>query len=78
MYRYAVYKGYDVSVSGSQYNEFPDFYETPIGCQTAMKWAIKHGILIGREDDELHPNESATRAELATCMHRFAEAYHLT
>lgn len=70
MYRYADYLNLDLSVAGANVGEFPDFYDTPLGCQIAMKWSIKKGMFIGR-DGYLYPNVAATRAELATCLHRF-------
>lgn len=70
-YRYANTLNYDTNTTGSDYTKFPDFADTPTGCQTAMKWAIKKDMLIGREDDNLHPNAGATRAEVATCIYRF-------
>ncbi len=71
MYRYAQTLNYDVNYAGSDYTKFSDFSNTPTGCQPAMKWAIKKDMLIGRADNNLHPNAAATRAELATCVYRF-------
>ena len=39
--------------------------------ETAMAWAIEHGILTGYADGSLKPHNPATRAHVATMMARF-------
>lgn len=71
MYRYAQYLNYITDGTGANTDQFPDYNETPVGCKPAMKWAIKKYMLVGRDNGKLMPNAAATRAELATCLHRF-------
>ena len=42
--------------------------------RTAMRWAVQNGILTGKDGARLDPQGSATRAEVAVILQRFAEA----
>ena len=71
LYRYAQYKGYDVSV-GENTNilSYSDVSSVSEYATEAMQWACGAGI-IGGKDGALDPAGSATRAEVATMLMRF-------
>ena len=76
LYRYAVYKGYDVSIGEStnilSYADFADLSEYAI---PAMQWACGAGIISGTGDGStLTPQGEATRAQVAAMLMRFCEA----
>ena len=69
LYRYARYKGYDLSAIGDL-SGFSDAASVSGWAETAMRWAVGHG-LIGGTDRGLEPQGSATRAQVAAIMTRF-------
>lgn len=75
LYRYAVYKGYDVSIGEStnilSYDDFADLSEYAI---PAMQWACGAGVITGVTDATLVPQGEATRAQVAAMLMRFCEA----
>ena len=75
LYRYAVYKGYDVSIGEDtnilSYDDFADLSEYAI---PAMQWACGAGIITGVTDATLVPQGEATRAQVAAMLMRFVEA----
>lgn len=75
LYRYAVYKGYDVSIGEDtnilSYDDFADLSEYAI---PAMQWACGAGIITGVTDSTLVPQGTATRAQCAAMLMRFVEA----
>ena len=75
LYRYAVYKGYDVSIGEStnilSYADFADLSEYAI---PAMQWACGAGIVNGTSESTLTPQGEATRAQVAAMLMRFCEA----
>ena len=73
LYRYAQYKGYDVSV-GENTNilSYPDFSTVSEYAVEALQWACGAGIISGK-DGLLDPAGSATRAEVATMLMRFCQ-----
>ena len=74
LYRYAVAKGYDVSIGEStnilSYADFASISEYAI---PAMQWACGSGIVTGVTDATLAPQGTATRAQCAAMLMRFAE-----
>lgn len=42
-----------------------------------MQWSVGSGMLKGGTDGKLLPQNTATRAELAAILHRFAEKYSI-
>ena len=75
-YRYAQYKGYDVTATGSL-DSFTDKGSVSAWAQEAIKWAVGNGIMGGKENNLLDPKGTATRAEIAAMLHRFVEKYGL-
>ena len=74
LYRYAVAKGYDVSIGEStnilSYADFASISEYAI---PAMQWACGSGIVTGVTDSTLAPQGTATRAQCAAMLMRFVE-----
>ena len=74
LYRYAQYKGYDVSVGGMSLNEYTDASQISAYATTAMQWANENGLITGVTSTTLEPQGSATRAQVATILMRFVES----
>ena len=75
LWRYAKYKGYDVSVGEStnilSYDDVSALSQYAIG---AMQWACGSGMVTGKAQDGgmvLEPKGGATRAQMATMLMRF-------
>ncbi len=73
LWRYAKYKGFDVSIGEStnilSYTDFGEIGEYAI---PALQWACGEGIISGRGEGVLDPRGTATRAEAAAMLQRFA------
>ena len=76
LWRYAKYKGYDISV-GEETNilSYDDAFIIPEYAIPAMQWACGAGVLTGettaRGGMALKPHSSTTRAQLAVALMRF-------
>ena len=75
-YRYADYKGYDLTVKGDL-DKFKDADKITDYAKTAMQWAVGSGLVKGKSGNLLDPQGTATRAEIAAMLHRFIEKYEL-
>lgn len=71
-YRYAQYKGYDTTQGGMAIREFDDYESIFDYAMGAMAWAVNTGLVKG-DSNLLYPKGTATRAEIAALLHRFAE-----
>ena len=75
MFRYAKYKGYDVSVGEStnilSYTDAESISEYAI---SAMQYAVGSGLMKGKTETSINPQDNATRAEIAAILQRFLEA----
>ena len=72
LYRYAQYKGYDVSAK-ADLNKFTDADEISNYALEALQWANAEGLINGKGDGVLDPKGQATRAEAAAILMRFNE-----
>ena len=76
LWRYAKYKGYDVSVGEDtnilSYTDVADLSEYAI---PAMQWACGACVIEGVTDSTLVPQGDATRAQAAAMLQRFCEYY---
>lgn len=79
LWRYAKYKGIDVSV-GENTNilSFDDALDVSEYAIPAMQWAYGSDMIVGKDNADgtgmiLDPNGSGTRAQIATMMMRFCE-----
>ena len=73
LYRYAEYKGYDVTASSSL-TSFDDDEAVSSYAVKYMKWAVAEGFIQG-SNNKLNPKGNATRAEIAAILKRFVEKY---
>lgn len=76
LYRYAQYKACSLTDS-AKLSSFADADRVSGYAQTAMQWSVGSGMLKGGTDGKLLPQNTATRAELAAILHRFAEEYSI-
>lgn len=77
LWRYAKYKGHDVSV-GEDTNilSYDDAFDVAEYAIPAMQWACGSGMIVGKDDPDgegmiLDPRGVTTRAQMATMMMRF-------
>lgn len=71
LYRYAEAMGMDMTASGN-ISQFEDAKSVSDFAVTAIKWAVKNGVLEGKAQGTLlDPHGTTTRAEAAVIMHRF-------
>ena len=70
LYRYAQYKGADVSASGD-ISGFADSANVSSWAADAVKWAVGTGLVNGVEGNALAPQGTSTRAQAATVLMRF-------
>jgi hypothetical protein len=71
-YRYAAYKGYDISAS-ADLSGFKDVSEVDSYAMDAVSWANAEGLLNGENAKILNPQGHATRAQAAAILMRFCE-----
>ena len=70
LYRYAQYKGEDVSVAESANMSFTDAAQISEYAVPAVQWACGAGIINGYPDGTLAPAASITRAEFVAMISR--------
>lgn len=71
LYRYAEYKGYDVTASGDL-SGFADADTVSGWAEEAMSWSVGAGLIQGDENG-LTPTATAIRAQIAAILMRFCE-----
>lgn len=75
MWRFAKYKGYDVSAA-AELDGFVDAGKVSGFAEVAMKWAVAEAIITGKQNGiALEPQGKASRAECATIIMRFMNKY---
>jgi len=72
LYRYAEYKGHDVTASDNL-SAFADAGEVSTWALPGLKWAVAKGLITGVTRTILEPRGTATRAQVATVLMRFLE-----
>ena len=75
-YRYAQYKGYDISIKGSQ-DEPKDMDSTMDDAGKAVLWAVSNGLIREEADVLSALQDPVSRAEIAAMLHRFIDKYKL-
>ncbi len=76
LYRYAGYKGWDVSAGeNSNILSFADAFDVSEWAVPALQWACGAGLMSGKDGGRLDPRGTATRAELAALLMRLLEKY---
>ena len=73
IYRYAAYKGYDVTAGGMALQEYTDYEDISEYAVNALAWAVSEGLVNGMGDNTLQPVGTATRAQTATILMRYSE-----
>lgn len=76
LWRYARYRGWDVSARGDV-SAFSDADKISPFADDAITWATGTGILGGKGEGILDPGGKATRAEFAAMLNRFCALYDL-
>jgi|GEM_PF-4044902 len=74
LYRYAQMKGLSVSKT-AELSSYTDAAQVSDYAQNAIKWAVAEGIIAGRTTTTIVPGGTASRAEVATMLMRFSEAF---
>ena len=72
LYRYADYKGYDVTKT-ADLSGYTDAASVSSYAKDAMAWANAEGLITGVTSTVLNPKGTATRAQVATILMRFCE-----
>ena len=72
LYRYARYKGYDMTGS-ADLSAYTDAEQIGAYAAAAMQWANGNGLILGNTSTTLNPKGHATRAEAATILMRFCQ-----
>ena len=72
LYRYASYKGYDVTEK-ADLSSYTDAGQISAYATDAMAWANAQGLITGVTKTTLEPQGNATRAQVATILMRFCE-----
>jgi hypothetical protein len=72
LYKYAEFKGYDVSTRGD-ITKFEDNEKISSWATDAIAWAVGSNIISGKGNEMLDPTGSATRAEIATILMKFIQ-----
>jgi hypothetical protein len=72
LYRYAQSKGYDTTAS-ADLGKFTDAAKVNDWAVEAMQWAVGAGLVVGRDNNTIAPQDTATRAEVATIITRFCK-----
>ena len=79
LYRFAGYKGYDVSIGGdTDILRFTDGAAVGGYAVSAMRWACGSGLMTGAQRDggmALAPRDTTTRAQTATLLTRFQSTF---
>lgn len=70
LYRYTNYLEIDTTAR-IDYSEFADSESVSDWAHDAMSWAVAEGLINGKPDKLLAPQDTITRAEVATVIYRF-------
>ncbi len=74
LYRYAGYKGYDVTATANL-SSYTDGADISGWAEKAMSWANAKGLITGRTATTLVSGGTATRGEVASILKRFVEGF---
>ncbi|MBQ9412825.1 MAG: S-layer homology domain-containing protein, partial [Oscillospiraceae bacterium] len=70
LYRYAKYKGADVS-AGASLSGYADAADVSDWAGDALRWAVSNGIINGVGNNNLSPGAEAVRAQVAAMLMRY-------
>ena len=74
LYRYAQYKGYDVTKTAGL-DAFSDAGSVSAYAADPVKWAVANGLITGKPGGILDPTGQATRAQVAAVLTRFDKVF---
>lgn len=74
IYRYAEYMGLDIAVGEGSESSFDDSDKVADYAVKAIQYMVGTGLLKGKTDTTINPNDTTTRAEIATIFERFIRA----
>ena len=72
LYRYAGYKGYDVS-QRADLSHYGDSAKVSAWAKDGLSWANAKGLISGMPNQTLEPQNSALRCQTAAILHRFQQ-----
>lgn len=72
LYRYAEYKGKDVSAR-ADLSAYSDYAAISGYAQPMLAWAVSEGLMSGSSETTLSPAGNATRAEVAVVLMRYLQ-----
>ena len=75
LYQYAQFKGYDVTATTTLDDKFSDAAKVSSWAAKHMKWAVAVGLFEGRDNGQLDPRATATRAEMIIVINQFIEKF---
>lgn len=75
LYRYAEYAGVDTAADTSTLDKFTDAGSIPSYAVEPLAWAVTNGIVSGTSATAISPSGSATRAQVATMLMRYAQKF---
>lgn len=71
LYRFALYSGYDTSAKDTDISKFSDREKISSYAEDAINYVVAIGVITGRDNNLLAPQEKVTRAEVAAMLFRF-------
>lgn len=72
LYRYASYKGYDISAADdTNILSFEDFGDISEYAVSAVQYTVGSELMRGKSETTFNPKDNTTRAETAAVLHRF-------
>ena len=72
LYRYAKYKGYDMSAH-AELNRYADVTSVSTYAKAPMEWAVANGLISGTSATQLSTKNTATRAQVAAIFMRLLD-----
>ena len=73
LYRFAKFRGLDVGDTTDLAKKFTDAARVSDYAKEALSWTVAVGIINGMPDNTIAPQNSATRAEVATIIMRYTK-----
>ena len=74
LYKYARFKGYDLTATGDL-TQFPDDGSISSWAETALSWANGNGLINGHENGTIDPKGSTIRAQAASILAQFDQSF---
>ena len=78
LYRYSMFKELEIAEKTANLITYTDAQSVSAWSETAVRWAVGTGIIIGTGNQNLEPLAGATRAQIATMLLRLKNEIPLT